>query len=211
MILTNLPFFSSLSEISINVLQKNAVVRKYDKGDVVHMEDDACHYMEYIISGSVAISYSSIEGDLYTIKILDNNTFISPNNLFASEPRYFVYIEAQEQTEILRIPRRSVKTALMQEDFRESFLTLLSNTGRMMGYKLIYERKMDLRSKILMYLKHQSNIQKSKTIVLPATKTVLANNFGVARTSLSRELQNMRDEGLIRFSSKRIELGKQIL
>jgi DNA-binding transcriptional regulator LsrR (DeoR family) len=38
------------------------------------------------------------------------------------------------------------------------------------------------------------------------TKKQLAENFGVNRTSLSRELKKMKNEGLIDFDNKLIEI-----
>jgi CRP-like cAMP-binding protein len=196
------PFFNNFQKNIIRILKKNAYQKTYQKGHVVHHEGDVCTGLEYIVSGSVVISHISFDGSLYNINTLHKNAFISPNNVYATDSTYFIYIEVVEKTEILHIPRKSIDVALEYQSFRQFFLRLISDTGKKMGSKLVYERRMSLRSKITTYLRHISTIQKSSTITLPISKTILANNLGVARTSLSRELHKMKQEGLIEFSHK---------
>ena len=54
----------------------------------------------------------------------------------------------------------------------------------------------------------KSKIQKSNRIKLNTTKKSLAEKIGVQRTSLSRELAKMRDDGLILFDTDSITLLK---
>ena len=53
-------------------------------------------------------------------------------------------------------------------------------------------------------------IQGSNRIQLPVTKKELAEQIGVQRTSLSRELQKMRNEGLLAYDSRTIQLLKPL-
>lgn len=57
-----------------------------------------------------------------------------------------------------------------------------------------------IRESILSYLDYECKKQNSNHIKLSITKKALAERIGVQRTSLSRELAKMRDEGLIEFS-----------
>ena len=204
-----IPFISQFDENTIKLLTKKAQFKTFSKGEVIHLEEDTCTSLEIVVSGSVSVSYISNNGDSSIIKVLNEESFISPNNLFASNPKYFVYIEALKDTKIMSIPKKFVNQALDCESFRSVFLALLSDTGKMMGSKFIFEQKTDLRTKIIVYLKHHKHIQKSSYITLPISKTLLASNFGVARTSLSREFQKMRVEGIIQFSNKKIMLNEE--
>ena len=201
-----IPLLVNLHSSLRNLIESSSQVHHYRKGQIIHLEEDECNALEVILSGKVGVSYSSMEGEMYTIKVLEEGSFISPNNLFSSNRKYFTYVEALENTSIYRIPIDAIDTALEDKTFRISFLQLLSDTGKMMGSKLIFERHTSLRVKIILYLKHQSILQQSSTITLPLSKTILANQFGVARTSLSRELQKMQEEDLIQVSNKVILL-----
>ena len=63
-----------------------------------------------------------------------------------------------------------------------------------------------IRECIISYLNYESKKQESSTIKLEITKKALAERIGVQRTSLSRELARMRDEGLIDFDSESIKV-----
>lgn len=56
------------------------------------------------------------------------------------------------------------------------------------------------------YLNYERKKQNSNIIKLGITKKALAEKIGVQRTSLSRELAKMRDEGLIKFDAESIEI-----
>ena len=56
------------------------------------------------------------------------------------------------------------------------------------------------------YLDYECKKQGSNHIRLPITKKALAERMGVARTSLSRELGKMREEGVIEFDRDTITL-----
>ena len=59
--------------------------------------------------------------------------------------------------------------------------------------------KRTIRESIVGFLKHETQKQNSQTITLPVSKKALAERFGVQRTSLSRELQKMRERKADRF------------
>ncbi|WP_346898573.1 helix-turn-helix domain-containing protein [Clostridium sp. UBA7503] len=53
---------------------------------------------------------------------------------------------------------------------------------------------------------YESYIQKSNVIKLKVTKKDLAEKFGVQRSSLSRELNKMRKDGLIEYDAYSITI-----
>ncbi|MBN2605593.1 MAG: Crp/Fnr family transcriptional regulator, partial [Bacilli bacterium] len=189
-------YFSNLDESCYQNLLQHTHIKHFKKGEIIHLEEDLCAYLEIVKSGKVVIGANTSEGEFYTVKLLGENQFITPNNLFAQNQRYFVHIEALEDVELYRISKNHVVNELANQSFRHAFLQLLSDTGRMMGNQFISERKLSLRDKIIIYIKHLYQTQQSTQITLPITKTLLANHFGVARTSLSRELQKMEQEQL---------------
>jgi DNA-binding transcriptional regulator LsrR (DeoR family) len=56
------------------------------------------------------------------------------------------------------------------------------------------------------YLDYELKKQNGNIVKLSITKKALAEKIGVQRTSLSRELAKMRDDGLIKFDIDSIEL-----
>ena len=60
--LTQLPFWSSLTEREMDTLRRSAFVRHYKKGAFVHSSDNECLGMLFILSGEIRTYLLSDEG-----------------------------------------------------------------------------------------------------------------------------------------------------
>lgn len=56
------------------------------------------------------------------------------------------------------------------------------------------------------YLKYEYHIQKSNIIKLNISKKDLAESLGIQRSSLSRELNKMRKDGLLEYDARTVTL-----
>ena len=63
-----------------------------------------------------------------------------------------------------------------------------------------------IRESVISYLNYERKKQNSNIIKLNITKKALSERIGVQRTSLSRELAKMREDGLIEFNPVSITL-----
>ena len=63
-----------------------------------------------------------------------------------------------------------------------------------------------IRQKICNFIMTEYKLQNSRTIKLKMTKEKIAESLGVTRPSLSRELINMKEIGLIDYSRSYIEI-----
>jgi CRP-like cAMP-binding protein len=68
-----------------------------------------------------------------------------------------------------------------------------------------------IRDSIITYINRQYHLQQTQTIRLTMTKKALSEMFGVSRTSLSRELQKMKQDQLIDFDSNTITIKDKAL
>jgi CRP-like cAMP-binding protein len=85
-------------------------------------------------------------------------------------------------------------------------LEYVSDHSTILGFKLKSYVNRTIRENILSFLEHEKKKQNSNRIILNMTKKDLANKIGVQRTSLSRELSKMKNDGLIDFDLKSIIL-----
>ena len=67
-----------------------------------------------------------------------------------------------------------------------------------------------IRNKLLTYFRQLSKKNGSNIIYLPFNYTSLANYLGVDRSSMNRELKNLKDENLIETKGTRIKLNYYI-
>jgi len=92
----------------------------------------------------------------------------------------------------------------MDEYFMLKFMEFLSERTSVLTDKITEISIKGIREKIINFLNQESIAQKSRIIKLPYSKKQLAENMGIQRTSLSRELKKMKNEGLISYNAKEI-------
>ena len=92
--------------------------------------------------------------------------------------------------------------------FLKVYLEFVSNHTFILGDKIKHYVNKTIRECILNYLAYERKLQNSNQIRLGISKKDLADRIGVQRTSLSRELTKMRDEGIIDYDRNSITLIK---
>jgi CRP-like cAMP-binding protein len=90
--------------------------------------------------------------------------------------------------------------------FLNNFLMSVSNKTIILKDKVIKLSIKSIRECIVDFLLYQNKYQNNKTIKLDRTKKELAEEFGIQRTSFSRELNKMKKEGLIDYNAKSIKI-----
>jgi CRP-like cAMP-binding protein len=83
-------------------------------------------------------------------------------------------------------------------------MSLLSNKILMLNKKLKNISYETLRQKIASYILDEYSHQKKLDIILNYTRKEMAEQLGIPRPSLSRELVNMKKDNLIDFSKNHI-------
>ncbi len=103
---------------------------------------------------------------------------------------------------------RQAAFRLFQENsvFLARYLAYVADNAGLLEDKLTHFTNLPIRARLLNFLKAEQKKQGSRHILLPTSKKALAAQFGVQRTSLSRELQKMRAEGLVTFDRPTITL-----
>ena len=113
---------------------------------------------------------------------------------------------AVENCKILSFPKSSV-LGIMQKNakFAENMLELLSQKIVILNRKINLVELDSIRRKVCKIL--LDNYKKNKSYIYKiASKKELAEELGIPRPSLSRELINMRDMGIIEFNLKEIKI-----
>lgn len=187
--------------------------RTYPRDQVIYHHGQLSVDMAVVISGKVAIQSITEEGDLLVVSIFGPGEVIGANLLFAVKNTYPMTVVAASEVTLAHIFKDEV-LRLCQEDkaFLLRFLTLISERTILLTDKLQAVTHKSLRQKLTDYLMAQIYLQGLQAngeqihyrILLPCTKKALAEQLGVQRTSLSRELDKMRRDGLIFFDNQSI-------
>ena len=201
--------FLSDEDILTNVKNGKFKVTSYKKSSVVHFDGETCSKLEIILSGKVVVDRIDESGNLLTISAFYKDNILGGNLLFSKNPYYPMTVLTQLPTDILEIDRETLFELFCNNPiFLRTYLELTSDRAFILGNKIKHYINKTIRESIMNYLNYESKIQNSNRIKLNTTKKSLAEKIGVQRTSLSRELAKMRDDGLILFDTDSITLLK---
>lgn len=185
----------------------NYIISKYNKGSIIHFESEKCNYWDIILKGQVFVQKIDEKGNVLTVaefKIGDN---IGGNLLFSKYPYYPMSVIAKSDAEILHIDKDFVlQLCQTSQDFLIQFLTCISDKTAILTSKIKSISMKSIKESIIEFLNYEYYSQKSKEIKLNMTKKELAERLGIQRTSLSRELNKMKKDGLIDYDAHSITI-----
>lgn len=182
-------------------------IKKYIQGEVIHFDGDHCHSIDLIIRGHVSIERIDETGNLLTITEFLPDDIIGGNLLFSKNPHYPMTVTAKTDTELISFSKKIVfEFCISNIDFLSVYLEYISDHSILLGDKIKHYVNRSIRESLMAYLKSESKIQNSQTIQLRISKKSLADRIGVQRTSLSRELQKMKKEGIVDYDKNTISI-----
>lgn len=182
-------------------------INTYGKNNVVHFVGELCSKLEIILKGRVVVERIDESGNLMTIAEFLNDEILGGNLLFSKNPYYPMTITAKRPTVILEIHKdRLFKLFSHNHEFLKCYLEFISDHATILGDRIKHYVNRTIRDSVMSFLDYERKQQNSNKIRLNVSKKALAEKIGVQRTSLSRELAKMRDEGVIEFDSEYIEL-----
>lgn len=135
------------------------------------------------IFGSKITSLSDLDAELIAIKdskVIIIEYFALTNNTFNAQPYY--------------------------QQFISNLLDITMNIINDRNERIIILSKKTIRNRLLKYFEIMRKKNGVRTFRLPFTYTDLADYLGVDRSAMTRELKNLKDEGIIEVTNRRITL-----
>ena len=205
--LKNINLFKCFSENELEKIftNNNHFIKNYKKNSIIYMQNEKCISLDVVLTGIISIQKIDSEGNMLSINDFTNGDVIGENLLFSVENKYPMTIFAKSDVNMLHINKELIlKLCHENECFLMSFLQSLSSKALILSTKITSLTMKTLRQCIIDFLLFESYAQESTKIKLNITKKDLAEKIGVQRSSLSRELNKMRNENLINFDAKNI-------
>ena len=125
--------------------------------------------------------------------------------IFSSKKTFPSTVVASLDSKVMFLNKINILQICFQnKKFLTNLLHLLSEKILILDHKLHFLSGETIRQKLCLYLIECYQTQNKLTIQLDISKRKMAEQFGVTRPSLSRELIQMKKEGLIDYVSNQI-------
>lgn len=183
----------------------NARKESYKKGEAVFLAGDLPKEIGVVCAGSVKIIREDFDGNTNLLRQANVGDIFAEAFVCAGLKEIPVSVWAAEKTEIIFLDYKRVLTTCSSCcDFHTR---LIENMLSLMAHKLLQvNKKMEIitkpttREKFLAYIEPFAKQSKGASFTIPLNRQQLADYLGVNRSALSREMSNMKDEGIIDFS-----------
>ena len=180
--------------------------KNYTKGEILAHQGDVCNKLIILTKGSVRGEMIDESGRIVKIEDIASPRALAPLFLFGAANRFPVEVTANENTEVIIIPKESViKLFARNEAFLENYMNMSANYAQTLSEKLFFMSFKTIRQKLASYFLRLSATQGSQ-ILLDRSQQELADYFGISRPSLAREVSHMQDDGLIKADRKQITI-----
>lgn len=207
-VLKNTCFFKGIPEKEIENILKSELylIREYKKNEVIANQGEKCNSLSVILEGKAVIQTIYENGKVLTLSNFNVSDVFAEALLFSKDREYPATVMAIENCKIVSLPKKSV-LGIMQKNtkFAENMLELLSQKIVILNRKINLIELDSIRRKICKMLLDNYKKNNSYSYKI-SSKKELAEELGIPRPSLSRELINMREMGLIDFNLKEINI-----
>ncbi len=182
-------------------------ISEFPRGTILAVEGAPCSHVGIILEGAVEIQKVMASGRATTIDRLEAGQIFGEALVFSPARSYPATITALRRTVVMYVSGDEI-IRLCREDaaFLRRFLGLLSGKILMLNRRVRDLSYASIRQKVAARILEQAGADDAREIRLGVTRREMAEELGVPRPSLSRELARMRDDGLIDFAGDRIRI-----
>ena len=194
------PIWNKLTPTQQQILERNAVLRKVDKGTVIHNGTVECTGLLLVRSGQLRAYILSDEGrEISLYRLFDRDICLFSASCMMNSIQFEITIEAQKDTTMWVISadtyQRIMKESAVVANFtNEIMATRFSEVMWLM--EQIMWKSFDKR--LAEFLLEECSLE--ETNILKITHETIAGHMGTAREVVTRMLRYFQNEGMVRLT-----------
>lgn len=180
-------------------------IKKYTKDDVIFLAGDEINRFGIVLSGSILVTKNDIMGNRNILTSISQSGMFAETFVLSNIKHIPVTVICDDNCEILFLEFNTLtNTCESNCDFHntliKNMLSILANKNLLLNSKIEMLSAKTTREKLMAYFNIQISRTNSNRFKIPFNRDELADFLNLNRSSMSRELSKMRDEGIIEFT-----------
>ena len=168
------------------------------------VQGEVCSKLLFLLSGELLKETSSQDGLFVTQEYISGPTVIEAENLYGLHCLYEYTYRPSSQCQILQIRKHDIGTHLMKSEiFRLNYMNMLSAHISRLKEQNSCVRQKTVRQKLVSFFQRSFTTTDPRKM-MKIKMTDMADYLDETRLSVSNELNNMKDEGLIQLMRMKI-------
>jgi len=200
----NIVVWDKLTQVQKQDLIGNSMFNCYQKDENIHGKESGCIGTMFIVKGKLRVYILSDEGKEITLyRLLDNDSCVLSASCVLASINFDVFIDSEENTEVLMINSAVVSDIMKQNIYFESYIYKLTTerfSDVMWAMQQILFRSIDERLAALLWDQNLDNADG----MIEMTHENIARDIGSAREVVSRMLKYFENEGIVKLYRKGI-------
>ena len=204
--LQSVPLFKDIKDTEFDALLAcvGAKEGRYEKGDFIFLNGTATNSVGIVLDGRVQVIKEDVFGNRAILNDLGPKSVFGESFVCGGNFMLTVSVQAIEDSTTLFLPFERImhicpSACGFHNTLLKNMVGMIAQKNLMLLEKLEVVTKHSLREKMMTYLSQLAQEQCSSTVISPLGRVDLADFLGVDRSALTRELNRMRDAGLIAF------------
>lgn len=188
-------------------------IKTYQKGEFITLTNEEIKRVGIVLGGTVHMIKEDVwghktiltfiqEGELFGETFACGNAFVSTVTFLSAEDSTVLFLP------FYKVIKSCTKACEFHHRLIQNMVTLIAVKNTQLMEKVEITSKKTLREKILSYLSFQAQKNHCDAFEIPLKRTELADYLCADRSALTRELQNMKADGLILFDKNTFRLLK---
>lgn len=213
--LTDMPIFYGIKKKDLPAMLQclGSHQKQYKKNEMIFLESCDIRSIGIILSGTVHMIKEDIEGSKTLMVCMKAGELFGETFSCGTQTDAKVSFLAATACSILFLPFYKVihsckLTCTFHHRLIENMVGLISNKNIQLIEKIEIISKKTLREKIICYLHIQEDHLQKREFEIPLGRLELADYLCADRSALTRELNAMQKEGLIRYHGNRFVMEK---
>lgn len=179
-------------------------IRSYSKNECIVNSGESIDRFGLVLDGEAFVVRENAEGNRIIMSVIKEGDMFGEMLVFSSHKIWPVTVRVQTSCKVLFFTHsdliaRCEKNCSWHISMLQNFMKVISDKSLMLNKKVEFLSIKSIRGKICTYLLEQYQKTRNTTIALPLNRNELADFLSVSRPSMSREMCQMRDEGIIDF------------
>ncbi|GLC29533.1 Crp/Fnr family transcriptional regulator [Clostridium omnivorum] len=206
--ISSLNIFSSFTKDELRKVFSSSKyeIKEYGKEQIIHLQNELCSTMDIILNGQASVQNIDENGNILKINTFTSKDIIGVNLIFARRNYYPMTVVAASKVTMLHMEKELILELCSNRNFMIELMTAISDKTIILTDKIKTISMKTIRQCIIDFIKYEYHIQNSNVIKLNTSKKDLAERLGIQRSSLSRELNKMRRDGLLEYDARTITL-----
>lgn len=213
---SEIPLFRNMSEQDIEAALQcvGAFIKEYRKDEFVFLEEDKVQCVGCVLKGSVQMIREDIWGNKTMLLVIGEKELFGEAFACGSRETASVSFVAKEETMVLffpfdRVMHSCTSACAHHQKLVVNMVTVMAEKNARLIAKIDILSKKTLREKIAAYLLTEASYHNSKYFTVPMGRVQMAEYLNADRSALTRELNLMKEEGLIDFEKNTFRILKE--